>query len=125
MRMRTILVLIGVSGLTCACASRSAAGGTLSVVAAENAYGDVAAQIGGTHVSVTSILSDPNADPHLFEPGTHNALAVATARVAIQNGAGYDDFMGKLERAAPNGKRTVVTIADALGVHGSDVNPHL
>jgi zinc/manganese transport system substrate-binding protein len=97
----------------------------MSVVASTNVYGDIAGQIGGSHVSVTSILSDPNADPHLFEPGTRNALAVATARVAIQNGAGYDDFMTKLEGAAPNGKRTVVTIADVLGVHGRDANPHL
>jgi zinc/manganese transport system substrate-binding protein len=74
---------------------------------------------------VTSILSDPNADPHLFEPGTRNALAVATAKVAIQNGAGYDDFMSRLERAAPSDVRAVVTIADVLGVRGRDANPHL
>jgi zinc/manganese transport system substrate-binding protein len=76
-------------------------------------------------VSVTSILSDPNADPHLFEPGTRNALAVSKAHVVIQNGAGYDDFMTKLENAAPNSKRTVVTIAEVLGVQGRDANPHL
>jgi zinc/manganese transport system substrate-binding protein len=119
--MRTILVTCAVLLL----AAPAAASGTLPVVASTNVYGDIASQIGGSYVSVTSILSDPNADPHLFEPGTRNALAVATARVAIQNGAGYDDFMTKLERAAPNGKRTVVTIADVLGVHGRDANPHL
>ena len=97
----------------------------MSVVAAENVYGDIAAQIGGAHVHVTSILTDPNADPHLFEPGTNNGLAVATARVVIQNGAGYDAFMTKLERAAPSSSRIVVTIADVLGVHGRDANPHL
>jgi zinc/manganese transport system substrate-binding protein len=122
--MRTILVL-GAVLLLPACAPGASTGSTLEVVASTNVYGDIASQIGGAHVSVTSILSDPNADPHLFEPGTRNALAVATARVAIQNGAGYDDFMAKLERAAPNGKRTVVTIADVLGVHGRDANPHL
>lgn len=103
----------------------AAAASPLAVVASTNVYGDIVAQIGGANVSVTSILTDPNADPHLFEPGTRNALAVATAQVAIQNGAGYDDFMGKLERAAPNGKRSVLTIADVLGLHGTDVNPHL
>jgi zinc/manganese transport system substrate-binding protein len=122
--MRTILVLTGILLLP-ACASGASTASALPVVASTNVYGDITSQIGGAHVSVTSILSDPNADPHLFEPGTRNALAVATARVAIQNGAGYDDFMSKLERAAPNDKRTVVTIADVLGVHGSDVNPHL
>jgi zinc/manganese transport system substrate-binding protein len=119
--MRTILVC----AVTLLLAAPAAAASPLSVVASTNVYGDIASQIGGSHVSVTSILSDPNADPHLFEPGTRNALAVSKARVVIQNGAGYDDFMTKLENAAPNGKRTVVTIADVLGVHGRDANPHL
>ena len=121
--MRTIIVLA--AGILLLAPTAAAGAAPLGVVAAENVYGDIAAQIGGAHVSVTSILSDPNADPHLFEPGTRNALAVATARLVIQNGAGYDAFMSKLERAAPNGKRTVLTIADVLGVHGRDANPHL
>lgn len=126
MRMRTILVLIAASALTGACAAGGATrGGPLNVVAAENVWGDIAAQIGGPHVSVTSILSDPNADPHLFAPGTRNGLAVATARVVIQNGAGYDAFMTRLEAAAPSAQRSVLTIADVLGVSGKDANPHL
>jgi zinc/manganese transport system substrate-binding protein len=98
---------------------------TLPVVASTNVYGDIARQIGGPHVTVTSILSDPNADPHLFEPGTANGLAVAHARVVIQNGLGYDAFMSRLESSAPSNNRTVVTISDVLGVHGHDANPHL
>src|SRR5579859_167282 len=106
MRMRTILALALVLGLATACGSgRATSGGAVDVVAAENAYGDIAAQIGGAHVSVTSILSAPNADPHLFEPGTRNALAVAQARLVIQNGVGYDAFMAKLEAAAPSSDR--------------------
>ena len=66
-------------------------------------------QIGGSHVAVTSILSDPNADPHLFEPGTQNGLAVAQARLVIQNGVGYDAFMQRLEDASPSSQRIVVT----------------
>jgi len=97
----------------------------LSVVAAENFYGDIARQIGGSHVAVTSILSNPNADPHLFEPGTSNGLSVATADLVIQNGLGYDAFMQKLENAAPSKHRIVVTISDALGLRGADTNPHL
>ncbi|MGA9762239.1 MAG: zinc ABC transporter substrate-binding protein [Gaiellaceae bacterium] len=97
----------------------------VSVVAAENFYGDIARQIGGSHISVTSILSDPNADPHLFEPGTGNGLAVADAGLVIQNGLGYDAFMQKMENAAPSSKRVVVTIADALGLSGADTNPHI
>jgi zinc/manganese transport system substrate-binding protein len=122
--MRTIIVS-GTILLLAAPAAPAAAAGPLPVVASTNVYGDIASQIGGSHVSVTSILSEPNADPHLFQPGARNALAISTARVAIQNGLGYDDFMSRLERAAPNRKRAVVTIADVLGVHGRDANPHL
>jgi zinc/manganese transport system substrate-binding protein len=102
-----------------------AAKGKLGVVSSTNVYGDIVRQIGGPNVSVTSVLTDPNADPHLFEPGTANGLAVARARLVIVNGLGYDAFMTRLERAAPNPKRQTVTIADAVGVHGSDANPHL
>jgi zinc/manganese transport system substrate-binding protein len=122
--MRTIIVLLASCGLLAACGSSKPASG-LAVVAAENEYGDIAQQIGGTHVHVTSILSDPNADPHLFEPGSSNGLAVAEARVVIQNGVGYDAFMTKLENASPSSKRSVLVIADVLGIHGNDANPHL
>ncbi len=100
-------------------------GGKLSVVASTNVYADIARQIGGGGVSVTSVLTKPNADPHLFEPGTANGLAVARAQVVIQNGLSYDSFMTRLERAAPATGRVTVNIADALGIRGTDVNPHL
>jgi zinc/manganese transport system substrate-binding protein len=122
--MRTIIVL-SVTALGVAGCGSAHGGSTLDVVASTNVYGDITAQIGGVHVSVTSVLSDPNADPHLFEPGTQNGLAVAQAKVVIQNGAGYDDFMGRLESASPSSSRIVVTIAEVLGVRGRDANPHL
>jgi zinc/manganese transport system substrate-binding protein len=122
--MRTVIVL-AVTLLLAACGGSTAATGKLDVVAAENVYGNIAAQIGGPHVSVTSILTSPNADPHLFEPGTSAGLAVSEAKVALQNGLGYDAFMTKLEDAAPSKSRSVVTMADVLDVHGNDANPHL
>ncbi|HXD70530.1 MAG TPA: zinc ABC transporter substrate-binding protein [Gaiellales bacterium] len=99
--------------------------GRLPVVAAENAYGSIAAQIGGRQVALTSILNDPAADPHLFTADTTTGLSVARAALVIQNGAGYDSFVGKLESAAPSSGRVVVTVADALDVHGAGANPHL
>jgi zinc/manganese transport system substrate-binding protein len=124
--MRTILVIVAVLGVA-GCGGGGGGNGSsaLDVVASTNVYGDIAAQIGGSYVHVTSVLTNPDADPHLFEPGTKNGLAVAEAKLVIQNGAGYDDFMSKLEAASPNGNRVVVTIADVLGVHGRDANPHL
>jgi zinc/manganese transport system substrate-binding protein len=126
--MRTIIVCgawLLAAQLAAGCGGGMSGGAGLDVVASTNVYGDIAAQIGGGHVRVTSILTDPTADPHLFEPDTRTGLAVSHARLVVENGAGYDTFMRDLERAAPNGRRVVVSVADALGVHGHDANPHV
>jgi zinc/manganese transport system substrate-binding protein len=111
--------------LLSACGSSTRAAGKLDVVAAERTYGNIASQIGGRRVSVTSILTSPSADPHLYEPSMSNGASVARAKVVLQNGLGYDAFMSKLENASPSKDRVVVTMADVLGVHGKDANPHL
>jgi len=98
--------------------------GVLNVVAGENFWGSVAAQIGGSHVRVTSIVSDPNADPHLYESSAASAAAVGAAELVIENGAGYDDFLTKLLGATSGGNRAVIDIQAVLGKTGSDVNPH-
>jgi zinc/manganese transport system substrate-binding protein len=125
--MRTVLILALMTSAVAAAAEPHPARASrpVTVVAAENVYGDIASQIGGWRVQVTSILSNPNADPHLYEPGTRNGLAVAEAQVVIQNGLGYDAFMQRLEGSSPSKHRIVVTIADALRVGGRSANPHL
>jgi zinc/manganese transport system substrate-binding protein len=122
--MRTVIV-IGMTLALSACGSSTSVSGKLDVVAAESTYGNIASQIGGRHVSVTSILTSPSADPHLFEPSMSNGASVAGAKVVLQNGLGYDAFMTKLETASPSNDRVVVTMADVLGIHGTDANPHL
>jgi zinc/manganese transport system substrate-binding protein len=121
--MRTVIVLGSVTLLLAACGGSSS--NKLDVVAAENVYGNIAQQIGGHDASVTSILTSPTADPHLFEPSTATGLAVAKAKIVIQNGLGYDAFMTRLENATPSNGATDVTMADALGIHGTDANPHV
>lgn len=122
--MRIVLVMVGIALLASACGSGSTPSGTVRVVASTNVYGEIAKQIGRTHVQVTSILTNPEADPHLFEPGTADGLAVAKADVVIVNGVGYDAFMTKLVQAAPSSHRVVLTIAEVVGVSGPDANPH-
>ena len=94
------------------------------VVAGENFWGNVATQIGGRHVRVTSILTSPTADPHLYESDVANAVAVAEAGLVIGNGAGYDDFLSQLLGATRHPGRIVVSVQDILGTTGPDVNPH-
>lgn len=80
----------------------------VKVVAAENFYGDIARQIGGPHVTVTSILSDPNVDPHEYQSNTRTALAVGQADLVIENGAGYDDWMDKILSSTPDSHRLLL-----------------
>src|SRR5579863_3115387 len=65
----------------------------VKIVAAENFYGDIAAEIGGADVAVVSILKNPDQDPHLFEASVETAKALADANIAILNGADYDPWM--------------------------------
>ena len=96
----------------------------IEIVAAENFYGDIAAQLGGDHVHVVSILSDPNVDPHEYEADPKDAVAVAQANIVIQNGADYDDWMPRLLSASPNSSRLVLTAAD-ISHDTLKENPHL
>jgi len=80
----------------------------ITVVAAENFYGSIVQQIGGDLVSVTSVMSDPNVDPHEYESNVEDAKAIADADLVIENGAGYDDWMDKLLAASPSDSRIVL-----------------
>jgi zinc/manganese transport system substrate-binding protein len=102
----------------------AATAGPVHVVAAENFWGNITSQIGGRDVAVTSLITNPNADPHLFETDAQDAAELAQAKVVIENGAGYDTWMRSL-LGADSGNRTVVTAASVLHVTGSDPNPHL
>jgi zinc/manganese transport system substrate-binding protein len=108
-------------------ASTSNTGGAapINVVASTNVWGDIAKQVGGGHVNVTSIMSDPNADPHEFEADAKTAAALSKAQFVVENGLGYDDFMDKLLGASPNPSRVVLNAADVMQISGSDANPHI
>ncbi|HLJ35469.1 MAG TPA: zinc ABC transporter substrate-binding protein [Ktedonobacteraceae bacterium] len=96
----------------------------VTIVAAENFYGDIARQVGGSHVSVTSILSDPNVDPHQYESSVRDSLTVGQANIVIENGEGYDSWMDKLLAASPNGNRIVLVGSTIAGTKLPD-NPHV
>jgi len=125
-RLLPLLVATLLSALLAACGAPPAgasSGKTLQVVAGQNFWGSIAAQLGGTHVSVTSIVTNPNADPHEYESSTQDARAFASADYVILNGAGYDAWGAKLLSANPNPSRKVFTVADLLNKKAGD-NPH-
>jgi len=111
------------AGLVTAAAAR-ADDGRIAVLAAENFYGDVASQIGGDRVAVTSVLSNPDQDPHLFETSPDVVRKLAAARIIIYNGADYDPWMEKLRRAAGKPDGAAIVAADLVHGKAGD-NPHL
>jgi zinc/manganese transport system substrate-binding protein len=96
----------------------------LSIVAAENFYGDVAQQLGGDKVSVISILTNPDQDPHMFEASASTARALADATLVIYNGIDYDPWVTKLLSANKAPGRKVIVVAALLHRNTGD-NPHL
>lgn len=96
----------------------------IQIVAAENFWGSLVSQLAGNCGNVTSIVTDPNADPHEYESSTADARDIANARFVIVNGVGYDDWALKLISASNSSNQTVLNVANLLGVSNGS-NPHL
>jgi zinc/manganese transport system substrate-binding protein len=122
--MRTDLIAAGLAVLLTVSAQAQTARGPIGIVAAENFYGDVAGQIGGAQVHVTSILSNPDEDPHLFEASPSVARAISDAQIVVYSGIDYDPWMEKLLGAARSGERTTIVVAELVGRKAGD-NPHI
>jgi zinc/manganese transport system substrate-binding protein len=92
-------------------------------IAVVNPYGSMLAQLGGQCVRVTSIISDPSADPHEFQTDVQVGKAYQTAELVVQNGLGYDEFSNKIIATLPR-RPVVITGGDVVGLKLGD-NPHL
>jgi zinc/manganese transport system substrate-binding protein len=103
--------------------SGTSAGAKLAVVATINAWGSIATQLGGDRVQETSIITNPDTDPHDYEPSAADARTVSDAKVVVENGIGYDSWADKLLASSPNSQRTVVNVGDTVGV-AEGGNPH-
>jgi zinc/manganese transport system substrate-binding protein len=122
--MRAAPLLALLAALLALPAGGAGAAAPLAVVAAENFYGDVAQQIGGPDVAVTSILSNPDQDPHLFEASSSVMRAISSARIVIYNGVDYDAWVEKLLGVTHDIRRGVIVVAQLVGRKPGD-NPHI
>ena len=123
------VVLLGVAGCSTSSAgspsgsatsSSAAAGdGPVNVVASTNVYGDIVKTIGGPAVAVTSIIDSPTKDPHEYEADARTQLALSKARLVIENGGGYDDFVDTMLKSA----RTMPTVINVADVSGRNQHP--
>lgn len=100
------------------------ANGMIHVVAAENTYGEVAKELGGPHVKVTSILNNPSQDPHLFTTTPSTSIAVSQADIVIYNGLDYDPWMVALLGITDHKKQHIINISKLVQAKPGD-NPHL
>ena len=123
-KMVGIAALIALAATGCA-ATASAPGGRIIAVGAENQYTSVISQIGGKYVEATSVMSNPNTDPHTFEASANVAGEISEAGLVVQNGLGYDGFMDKIEAATPSSNRIVISAQAVRGLPDSTANPHL
>jgi zinc/manganese transport system substrate-binding protein len=115
----------GTSGSASSPASSAASGTTITVIGAENEYASVISQVGGKYVQASSIMNNPNTDPHTFEASASVAQQVASAKLIVQNGVGYDDWATTIENAASDSARKVINVQQLLGLPDSTPNPHL
>jgi zinc/manganese transport system substrate-binding protein len=121
-------VLTGLA-LTTGCSTSTKASATsgpgkkITVVAAENFWGSIATQLGGDHITETSIITNPDTDPHSYEPTAADARNIASAKYVIANGIGYDTWTGKLLAANPTAGRQELVVGDLVGLKEGD-NPH-
>ena len=118
-----LLPILGALAIAGCGATATGDSGGVRIVAAENFWGSIAAQLGGDKAGVQSIISNPAEDPHSYEPTAQDARTLATAQLAIVNGVGYDPWAPKLIAANPTSGRTVLTVGDLFGLKDGD-NPH-
>jgi len=123
------LILAAVAAFAAGCASNGppvgggAGGSRVQVVAAENFWGSIAAQLGGAKAQVRSIIVNPGTDPHSYEPTPADARTLAGSQLAIVNGVGYDNWAAKLLEASPSSGRVVLNVGHLLG-RSQGENPH-
>jgi zinc/manganese transport system substrate-binding protein len=115
-------VLAGALALA-GCGAGAPAGSGLRIVAAENFWGSIAAQLAGSKATVTSVIVNPNTDPHSYDPTPADARTMAVAKLAIVNGIGYDDWAPRLLAADPLAGRITLNVGELLGLVAGD-NPH-
>ena len=108
---------------TTASSVSSAEGAPLRIVAAENFWGSIARQLGGSKATASSVIDKPGTDPHDYEPTAGDARAFARAQLVVVNGVGYDPWAQQLLSANPVGRRLVVKVGDLVGARAGD-NPH-
>ncbi len=122
------LALLAGCGSSSDSADAKSAPARVAVVASTNVWGDIARRVGGDRVDVTSVISDPDQDPHSYEAAPQNQLALSKAKVVVENGGGYDDFVDRMLKSGHNDSAEVVNAVEVSGrtaPKGGELNEHV
>jgi zinc/manganese transport system substrate-binding protein len=116
----SVTALTGLSLLLSAC-STTAGGqqegsGAIEVVTSTNVYGDIVREIGGDKVNVKALITKASQDPHSYEATTQDKLAVSKAKLVVENGGGYDDFIHKLADDSNLGHDNIISAVEVSGL---------
>lgn len=98
-------------------------GKTVTVGASINAWGSILRQLGGRHVRETSIITNPNTDPHDYEPTPADGRTIATSQLFVENGIGYDPWAAKALQASADPNRAIVDVGRVTRIPEGG-NPH-
>jgi zinc/manganese transport system substrate-binding protein len=122
------LALLAGCGSSADSADAKSTSAKVPVVASTNVYGDIVRSIGADKVDVTSVISDPDQDPHSYEADTQNQLALSKAKVVVENGGGYDDFVDRMLKSGHNDSAQVINAVRVSGKtapKGGELNEHV
>ncbi|MYS94656.1 MULTISPECIES: metal ABC transporter solute-binding protein, Zn/Mn family [Streptomyces] len=122
------LALLAGCGSSSDSADAKSASAKVPVVASTNVYGDIVRSIGADKVDITSVISDPDQDPHSYEANTQNQLALSKAKVVVENGGGYDDFVDRMLKSGHNDSAQVINAVRVSGKtapKGGELNEHV
>jgi len=98
-------------------------GQVIQVAASINAWGSILEQLGGDAVKSKSIITNPDTDPHDYEPTPADARVIDGSQLFVENGIGYDSWAAKTLAASPDDKRQVIDVGKLVGIPDGG-NPH-
>ena len=109
----------------CSAPASSPSNGSLAVVVTTSIIGDVAGQVGGSHVNIRTLMPI-GSDPHAYEPRPQDIAALTDADLVLVNGLGLEATLSNL---LGNAKVTVV-LSDGIQAlpfngEGGGLDPHV
>lgn len=90
--------------------------GAIEVVTSTNVYGDIVKAVGGDKVNVNAIITKTSQDPHSYEASAQDKLVISKAKLVVENGGGYDEFLHKIADETKIGHENMISAVEISGL---------